>query len=160
VRNITRHLFKFHFNTILSAMSTYPKWSMLKVERRWDLWIFQLTLSFLPHYDPEVDSAYNRMSTKKIFLGVKGGRRVRLKTSPLSVSRLYVKCVILDVSHPYGPPRPVTGITYPFKKRNKLQWIFKTVRMCKITYIYYVSSRLERPTSLESTAAKELATRL
>jgi hypothetical protein len=66
------------------------------------------------HCGPGVDSSSNRNEYQKSSWGVKSGRRIRLKTSRPSVSRLSRKCRNLNLSQTYGPPQPVTGVALSF----------------------------------------------
>jgi hypothetical protein len=88
---------------------------------------------------PAVLWSWGRLSLSQkwvpgIFLGVKGGRPARKADNWLSV-----KCGSLDVSQPYGPSRPLTGIALHFRCERDIGLyilMLSTNTFCKINRIY------------------------
>jgi hypothetical protein len=124
-----RYLYEYHVAITTSNYSLSVNcrtWSNLKHKLHGFEYGLQNTKNFLELrtrilkkvLDPAVTQPLTEMSTRnrkrKCFWGVASGRRVRLWSSPLSVSRLSRQYGILNISQPCKPRQHVTGIALLF----------------------------------------------
>jgi hypothetical protein len=100
-------------------------------------------------YNESLLNFYNEYVGRRpgIFLRVKGCRPARTADNVTpSVSRLYRKCGSLDVSQPYGPPRPVARITFINSRKIPIQLL-----RLHSTYLEHINYLILCHTSLNLT---------